>query len=137
MYIPIYFINYHLWILFTDQAPVVVTTITFSPRIVGETFTFAFIIKTVEGLVLNPIYSVKKMDELHNSDIRDLDITNITQEYDTITNVTILFEMLMFQDRGKYMCIVDYTSAATNGSVSFTSKPEIVSVECKYNSYVW
>ena len=73
------------------------------------------------------------MDELHNSDIRDLEITNITQEYDTYTNVTIVFKILMFQDRGKYMCIVDYTSAATNGSVSFTSKPEIVSVECKYN----
>ena len=77
------------------------------------------------------------MDELHNnSDIRDLAITNITQEYDIFTNVTIAFEMLMFQDRGKYMCIVDYTSAATNGSVSFTSQPEIVFVECKYNSYI-
>ena len=122
--------------MFTDQAPVVVTTITFSPRIVGETFTIAFIIETVEGLVLNPIYSVRKMNELHNSDIQNLHITNITQEYDTFTNVTIVFKMLMFQDRGKYMCIVDYTSAATNGSVSFTSQPEIVSVECKYNSYI-
>ena len=122
--------------MFTDQAPVVVTTMTYSPRIVGETFTFAFIIKTVEGLVLNPIYSVRTMNELHNNDIQDLHITNITQEYDTFTNVTLVFKMLLFQDRGKYMCIVDYTSAATNGSVSFTSKPEIVSVECKYNSYV-
>ena len=108
---------------------------TYSPRVVGETFTIAFIIETVEGLVLNPIYSVKKMDELNNIDIRDLDI-NITQGYDTFMNVTIVFEMLIFQDRGKYMCIVDYTSAAINGSVSFTSKPEIVSVECKYNSYI-
>ena len=109
---------------------------TYSPRVVGETFAIAFTIETVEGLVLNPIYSVKKMDELHNSDIRDLDIINITQKYDTFTNVTIVFEILMFQDRGKYMCIVDYTSAATNGSVSFISQPEIVSVECKYNSYI-
>ena len=122
--------------LFTGQPPVVVTTMTYSPRVVGETFTIAFIIETVKGLVLNPIYSVKKMDELNNSDIRDLSVTNITQEYDTYTNVTIVFEVLMFRDRGKYMCIVDYTSAATNGSVSFTSKPEIVSVECKYNSYI-
>ena len=121
--------------MFTDRAPVVVTTITYSPRIVGKTFTFAFIIESVEGLVLNPIYSVRKMNELNNSDIQNLHITNITQEYDTYTNVTIVFEMLMFQDRGKYMCIVDYTSAATNGSISFTSQPEIVSVECKYNSY--
>ena len=109
---------------------------TYSPRVVGETFTIAFIIETVEGLVLNPIYSVRKMDELNNIDIRDLNITNITQEYDTFTNVTIVFEILMFQDRGKYMCIVDYTSAAINGSVSFISQPEIVSVECKYNSYI-
>ena len=109
---------------------------TYSPRAVGKTFAITFIIEIVEGLVLNPIYSVRKMDELHNSDIQDLDITNITQEYDTFTNVTIVFEMLMFQDRGKYMCIVDYTSAATNGSVSFISQPEIVSVECKYNSYI-
>ena len=109
---------------------------TYSPRIVGETFTITFIIETVEGLVLNPIYSVRKMDELNNRDIRDLGTINITQEYDTFTNLTIVFEILMFQDRGKYMCIVDYTSAATNGSVSFTSQPEIVSVECKYNSYI-
>ena len=109
---------------------------TYSLRAVGKTFAIAFIIETVKGLVLNPIYSVKKMDELHNSDIQDLDITNITQEYDTFTNVTIVFEILMFQDRGKYMCIVDYTSAATIGSVSFISQPEIVSVECKYNSYI-
>ena len=122
--------------LFTGQAPVVVTTMTYSPRVVGESFKIAFIIETVEGLVLNPIYSVKKMDELNNIDIRDLGTINITQEYDTFTNLTIVFEILMFQDRGKYMCIVDYTSAATNGSVSFTSQPEIVSVECKYNSYI-
>ena len=109
---------------------------TYSPRVVGKTFAIAFNIGTVEGLVLNPIYSVRKMDELHNNDIQDLDIINITQEYDTFTNVTIVFEILMFQERGKYMCIVDYTSAATNGYVSFISQPEIVSVECKYNSYI-
>ena len=109
---------------------------TYSPRAVGKTFAITFIIETVKGLVLNPIYSVKKMDELHNSDIQDLDITNITQTYDTFTNVTIVFEILLFQDRGKYMCIVDYNSAATNNSVSFISQPEIVSVECKYNSYI-
>ena len=120
----------------TDQTPVVITTTTYYSRIVGETFAITFIIETVEGLVLNPIYSVRKMDELHNSDIRDLDIINITQEYDTFTNVTIVFEMLLFQERGKYMCVVDYTSAATNGSVSFISQPEIVSVQCKYNSYI-
>ena len=122
--------------MFTGQPPVVVTTMTSNLRVVGETFKITFIIETVKGLVLNPIYSVKKMDELHNNDIRDLDITNITQEHDSFTNVTIVFEILMFQDRGKYMCIVDYTSAATNGSVSFISQPEIVSVECKYNSYI-
>ena len=122
--------------MFTGQPPVVVTTMTSNLRVVGETFKITFIIETVKGLVLNPIYSVKKMDELHNNDIRDLDITYITQEYDTFTNVTIVFEMLMFQERGKYMCIVDYTSAATNGSVSFISQPEIVSVGCKYNSYI-
>ena len=120
----------------TDQTPVVITTTTYNSRIVGETFAIAFIIETVEGLVLNPIYSVKKMDELHNSNIQDLDIINITQEYDTFTNVTIVFEILMFQDRGMYMCIVDYTSAATNNSVSFISQPKIVSVECKYKSYI-
>ena len=120
----------------TDQTPVVITTTTYNSRIVGETFAIAFIIETVEGLVLNPIYSVRKMDELHNSDIRDLDIINITQEYDTFTNVTIVFEILMFQDRGKYMCIVDYTSAATTGSVSFISQPEIMSVECKYIFFI-
>ena len=122
--------------MFTGQPPVVVTTMTSNLRVVGETLKITFIIETVKGLVLNPIYSVRKMDELHNSDIQDLDITNITQEYDTFTNVTIVFEILMFQERGKYMCIVDYTSAATNGSVSFISQPEIVSVECKYNSYI-
>ena len=122
--------------MFTGQAPVVVTTMTYSPRVVGKTLKIAFIIETVKGLVLNPIYSVRKIDELHNSDIQDLGIINITHENDTYTNVTIVFEMLMFQDRGKYMCIVNYTSAATNGSVSFTSQPEIVSVECKYNSYI-
>ena len=125
-----------LIISFTGQPPIVVTTMTYSPRAVGKTFAITFIIEIVEGLVLNLIYSVRKMDEFHNSDIRDLDITNITQEYDTFTNVTIVFEILMFQDRGKYMCIVDYTSAATNGSVSFISQPEIVSVQCKYNSYI-
>ena len=125
-----------LIISYTGQPPVVVTTMTYSPRAVGKTFAITFIIEIVKGLVLNPIYSVKKMDELHNSDIRDLGITNITQELDTFTNVTIVFEILMFQDRGKYMCTVDYTSAATNGSVSFISQPEIVSVKCKYNSYI-
>ena len=125
-----------LIISYTGQPSVVVTTMTYSPRIVEETFAIAFIIETVEGLVLNPIYSVRKMDELHKSGIRDLEIINTTQTYDAFTNVTIIFEMLLFQERGKYMCIVDYTSAATNGSVSFISQPEIVSVECKYNSYI-
>ena len=124
------------FLLYIGQPPVVVTIMTYCCRIVEETFQFFFIIETVKGLVLNPIYSVRKIDELHNSDIQDLGITNITHVNDAYTNVTIVFEMLMFQDRGKYMCIVDYTSAATNGSVSFTSQPEIVSVECKYNSYI-
>ena len=125
-----------LIISFAGQPPVVVTTMTYSPRVVGETFTIIFLIETVEGLVQNPIYSVRKMDELHNSDIRNLEIINTTQTYDAFPYVTIVFEMLMFQERGKYMCVVDYTSAATNGSVSFISQPEIVSVECKYSSYI-
>ena len=62
---------------------------TYSPRADGKTFAIAFIIKTVKGLVLNPIYSVKTMDELHNSDILDLDIINITQEYDALYSILL------------------------------------------------
>ena len=96
----------------TGQPPVLLTIITYISKIVGKAFIITFTIETVG-------------------------FTDIIQEYDTQTVVTIVFQMLMFQDKWKYMCIVDYTSAATNSSVSFTSQPEIVSYECRYNFYIW
>ena len=82
-----------------------------------------------QGLVEQPNVTWVKMDDVSMGDLNELNITTITVIDESVTNVTVILDPVLFEHRGVYICIADYNISLTYDTDSDSQEYELI-VDC-------
>ena len=109
---------------------------------VGQNLTVTCTITTVARLAVTPNVIFIKMNETDMEMLSDLDIpyTITTDDTGAVTNYTLMFNPLRFEDAGMYTCMAEFNvtgynntvdSATATGDMQEASDAFTLIVECK------
>jgi hypothetical protein len=86
---------------------------------VGQSFNITFTLRFVERFVTSPTITVMRIgdsnDESHD-DITLMDYVTTTDDTGSITNATLVFDPLRFENRGMYIYSVEYNVTGVNNT---------------------
>ena len=110
---------------------------------VGQSLTVTCTITTIARLAVTPNVIFIKMNETDMEMLSDLDIpyTITTDDTGAVTNYTLMFNPLRFEDAGMYTCMAEFNvtgynntvdSATATGDMQEASDAFTLIVECKY-----
>ena len=117
-----------------EEIPIVTITASGSAE-VGQSFNLTCNVSLVEGMVvsLGMDYSITwmKMDDVSQGEIGvTVNIPTVTVEGDPSTTVTLIFDPLKFDDRGKYICVAEFNVTTTGDEGDGFDEEDLI-VDCE------
>ena len=97
---------------------------------VGQSFNMTCSVRVLEVLVQQLSVTWTKMDDVSIGDLDELNITTITVIDESVTNVTVILDPVLFEHRGVYICMAEFNISLTNDADS-NSHEYILIVDCK------
>ena len=79
-----------------------------------RSFNMTCSVSIVDGLVEQPNVIWMKMDDVSMGDLDELNITTITVIDGSVTNVTVILNPVLFENRGVYICVAEFNVSFTN-----------------------
>ena len=109
---------------------------------VGQSLTITCTITAVASLTTTPNITFLKINEIDMEMLSDLDVpyTITTDDTGAVTNYTLMFKLLRFEDAGMYTCMAEFNvtgynntddSATATGDMQEANDVFILIVDCK------
>ena len=117
-------------ISFSELPPLELNISTSGDTEVGQSFCITCCVRVFEGLVQQPNVTWMKRDDISMGDLNELNITTMTVIDGPAIYVTIKLDPVLFEHRGLYICMAEYTISLTNDADSSSQKYELI-VDCK------
>ena len=117
-------------ISFSELPPLELNISTSGDTEVGQSFYMICCVRVVEGLVEQPTVTWMKMDDVSMGNLDDLNITTIRVINGPAIYVIIKLDPVLFEHRGVYICMAEYTVSLTNDADSNSQEYELI-VDCK------